>query len=306
MNTKYLLIGAGGVGGSIAAFLGLAGKDLTCIARGTHLEAIQQRGLHLISDLRGEHTVRVKACTGEEYNEKADVIIVCVKGYSLEAIAPVLKKAAHPETIILPVLNGFGYGERIRTMTGLRNVLDGCIYIVAYISQPGEVVQMGEVFRLIFGAPAGLNVPSERLQAIQADLQESGIRTILSDDIRRDTFIKWSFISAMACTGAYFDVPMGALQTPGPEREMFAGLSDESTVVGRKLGIPIPGNQTEKNLKIIDALAPESTASMQKDLEKGHPSEIDELLFSMIDWAAKTGIEVPVYQKAANKFSIQI
>ena len=66
---RYLIAGTGGVGGSIAGFLSLAGKDVTCIARGAHLQAIQQDGLKLKSDLKGEHALRINACTAEEYNE---------------------------------------------------------------------------------------------------------------------------------------------------------------------------------------------------------------------------------------------
>ena len=70
---RYLIAGTGGVGGSIAGFLSLAGKDVTCIARGAHLQAIQQDGLKLKSDLKGEHALRINTCTAEEYNGKADV-----------------------------------------------------------------------------------------------------------------------------------------------------------------------------------------------------------------------------------------
>ena len=91
---KYLIAGTGGVGGSIAAFLALAGKDVTCIARGEHLAAIRENGLQLHSDLKGEHTLKVPAYTAEEYTAltstsatyKADVIFVCVKGYSVDSI----------------------------------------------------------------------------------------------------------------------------------------------------------------------------------------------------------------------------
>lgn len=59
---KYLIVGTGGVGGSIAGFLALAGKDVTCIARGKHLEAIREKGLHLRSDLKGNHFLPIQAC----------------------------------------------------------------------------------------------------------------------------------------------------------------------------------------------------------------------------------------------------
>ena len=66
---KYLIAGTGGVGGSIAGFLSLAGKDVTCIARGAHLQSIQTNGLKLKSDLKGEHTLRIPATTAEEFSK---------------------------------------------------------------------------------------------------------------------------------------------------------------------------------------------------------------------------------------------
>lgn len=301
-DLKYLIVGTGGVGGSIAGFLALAGKDVTCIARGAHLDAMKKDGLKLNSTLKGDHIIPVKACDSEEYQDKADVIFVCVKGYSIDSAAPLIQKASKEDTLVIPILNVYGTGPKIQRSVKGVTVLDGCIYIVGFVSGPGEITQMGHVFRLIYGAREEQNVSRERLEAIHRDLSESGINAIISDDINRDTFIKWSFISAMACTGAYYDVPMGALQKPGKERDTFVGLSRESAEIGRRSGIEIPEDSTERNLEVIDALDPESTASMQKDLEKGHESEINGLLFDMIKLAKEIGISVPVYEKVAAKF----
>ncbi|MDR1602330.1 MAG: ketopantoate reductase family protein, partial [Tannerella sp.] len=174
--------------------------------------------------------------------------------------------------------------------------------IVSFVSAPGEITQMGKIFRLVYGARKGTAVPPEKIQAIQSDLIESGIKAVISEDINRDTFIKWSYISAMALTGAYFDVPMREIQKAGEEREVFIGLSTESAEVGRKLNIPIPDDLVAYNLRILDSLDPDSTASLQKDIAKGHESEIDDLLFNMIRMAEKIGAKTPVYQKIAEKF----
>ena len=124
----------------------------------------------------------------------------------------------------------------------------------------------------------------------------------LSPDINRDTFIKWSFISAMAVTGAYYDVPMGEVQKPGKIRDTFIGLSTESAALGKKLGVEFPEDPVSYNLKVIDKLDPESTASMQKDLARGHDSEIQGLLFDMIAAAEEQGIDIPTYRMVAEKF----
>ena len=265
---KYLIAGTG----SIAGFLSLAGKDVTCIARGAHLQAIQTNGLKLKSDLKEEHTLAIPATTAEEFNGKADVIFVCVKGYSVDSITELIKRAAHDKTIVIPILNVYGTGPRIQRLVPGVTVLDGCIYIVGFVSG-------------------------------QKDLQESGIKAEISPDINRDTFIKWSFISAMAVTGAYYDVPMGEVQKPGKVRDTFIGLSTESAELGRKLGVEFPEDPISYNLKVIDKLDPESTASMQKDLARGHDSEIQGLLFDMITAAEEQGIDIPTYRMVAEKFT---
>lgn len=307
---KYLIAGTGDVGGSIAAFLALAGKDVTCIARGEHLAAIRENGLQLHSDLKGEYALRVPAYTAEEYTAlvstsadyKADVIFVCVKGYSVDSITELIKSAAHEHTVVIPILNVYGTGPRIQRLVPGVTVLDGCIYIVGFVSGRGEITQMGKIFRLVYGAHRSTIVSRETLEAVQRDLQESGIKADISDDIDRDTFVKWSFISAMAVTGAYYDVPMGEVQKPGEVRNTFIGLSQESAALGRKLGIAFKEDIVEYNLKVIDKLAPESTASMQKDMAKGHQSEVQGLLFDMITAAEEQGIEVPTYRMVAEKF----
>ena len=299
---NYLIAGTGGVGGSIAAFLALAGKSVSCIARGEHLAAIRTQGLHLHSDLKGEHTLHIPAYTAEEYTGKADVIFVCVKGYSIDSITELIRRAAKPETVVIPILNVYGTGPRIQRLVPGVTVLDGCIYIVGFVSGKGEITQMGKIFRLVYGAHRGTEVNRETLLAVKRDLEESGIKAELSDDIDRDTFVKWSFISAMAVTGAYYDVPMGEVQKPGEVRETFIGLSRESAELGRRLGIDIPDNLVEYNLMVIDKLDPHSTASMQKDLARGHESEVQGLLFDLIDAAETHGVSIPTYRRVAQKF----
>ena len=156
-------------------------------------------------------------------------------------------------------LNVYGTGPRIQRLVPRVTVLDGCIYIVGFVSGTGEITQMGKIFRLVYGAHKGTQVAPGILEAVQKDLQESGIKAEISPDINRDTFIKWSFISAMAVTGAYYDVPMGEVQKPGKVRDTFIGLSTESAELGRKLGVEFPEDPISYNLKVIDKLDPEST-----------------------------------------------
>ena len=183
---EYLVVGTGGVGGNIAAFLWLADKKVTCIARGEHLNAIINEGLKLKSTLKGQHNIPIHACNAEDYSGKADVIFVCVKGYSIDSITELIKKAAHKNTIVIPILNVYGTGPKLQKMIPDVTVLDGCIYIVGFVSDLGEITQMGKIFRLVFGTHQGTEVSQELLANVQTDLLESGSMTWTSKDDESD------------------------------------------------------------------------------------------------------------------------
>ena len=310
---KYLVLGTGGVGGSLAAFLATADKDVSCIARGEHLETIQKNGLTLHSDLkRVIQSIPIPAYSGDGYMEmvrkkgesaKPDVIIVAVKGYSLQSIVPILETVSKPTTLVIPILNVFGTGKQLQEMLhGVVSVLDGCIYIQAFRQAPGYIRQQGKVFHLVYGARPEQRIPAARQEQVAMDLRSAGIQVTVSDDIRRDTFIKWGFISAMACTGAFFDCPMGQLQHQGPERQLFCGLIRESYDIGNKLGIHMPGDYMIHNLSLIDHCKPETTTSMQKDISSHHESEIQGQLFMMAELGKKLGVDIPNYTRVCERF----
>lgn len=244
----------------------------------------------------------MKAFGSDEYEEKADVIFVTVKGYSIDSVAETIRKASHPGTIVIPVLNVYGTGAKISRLVPEVNVLDGCIYIVGFKSGTGEITQLGNIFHIVFGVPRGKEIPEGMAETVCDDLRESGIKVTLSEDIDRDTFIKWSFISAMAVTGAYYDIPMGPIQHPGKERDTFIALTKESEALGKALGIDLGCDLTEHHLKVMDSLDPDSTSSLQKDIKAGHSSEPQGQLFDIIERAKKAGVETPAYDKVALAF----
>lgn len=310
---KYLIVGTGGVGGCIAAFLAQAGKDVTCIARGSHLEALRTKGITLSSDIKGTTvTSPIQAFTAEEYmdlckqmpiEEHPDVIIVAVKGYSLESVTSLIQAAAAPHTTIIPILNGYGTGSRLEELLGETpaTILDGCIHIVGFVRAPGCIRQMGRVFRITMGSH-NASFDLSTLSPIATDLEEAGIRVRISEDIRLDTFMKWGFISAMAGTGAYHDCPMGPIQQPGPQRDTLYGLLQESMNVGKSLGIQLPEDYIAKNVDIIDHCTPDTTSSLQKDMASMHECEIDGQLFSMARLGHELGLAMPTYDLICEKF----
>lgn len=301
---KYLIIGAGGTGGSIAAQMTAAGKDVTAIARGEHLEAIRTKGLKMESYIGESVIVPVKATDMEHYDEHPDVIFNCVKGYSLPQTIPFIQRVAQKDTVVIPVLNIYGTGGRMQKLLPEMLVTDGCIYISATIKEPGVISRSGDIFRIVFG----VRKPEEYrpvLQQIADDLQESGIRAILSDNIRRDAFQKFTYISAMAACGAYYDVNAGALQVEGKERDLFVALTQEILALAEAIGIQFTVDILQTNLKVLGNLAPTASASMQRDIRQGKDSEIDGLVFEVVRMGTQYGVKVPVYVMIAEKFGFK-
>jgi len=296
---EYMVIGAGGTGGSLGGFLAQAGKDVTLIARGRHLEAIQAGGLRLETVARGAFTVRpASAMAMADCHGHPDVIFVCVKGYSLEETLPFIRRVAHPATVVIPLLNLFGTGGRMQPRLPGLLVADGCIYIAAEIREPGVILQRAPLFRVVFG----VREPGEHrpvLEQVARDLTDSGITGILSPDIRRDALLKFSFISPMAACGACFDRPAGAIQEPGEVRETFKALTAELERLAAAMGIPLGVDAVAANLELIDGLEPLATTSMYRDWRAGRPSEMDGLLFEVVRLGRRHGVPTPAYDRVA-------
>lgn len=295
---KYLIIGAGGTGLPIGVYLAKAGKDVTFIARGENLKAMKNNGVKITSPQNEFVIAPVKVTELENYNEKADVIFVCVKGYSLESIIPHMQRIADKDTIIIPILNIFGTGGELQKHFTESLVTDGCIYIAAQISAPGCIKMNGDIFRIIFGV-RDTSEYRERLREIESDLKESGITGILSDNIARDALLKFSYVSPQGACELYYNVSAGEIQKQGEIRDCFAGLVGEINSLALAMNIHFEEDIVQRNLDILDTLTPTATTSLQRDIAINHQSEIDGLIYEVVRLADKYGADVPLYIKIA-------
>lgn len=303
---KYVVIGAGGTGGAIGGFLSRAGKDVTLIARGKHLAAMRENGLKFETP-DGNFTIPVKACTMDEYQDAPDVIFVCVKGYSLEGAIEFIKKISTPHTVVIPILNIYGTGGRMQERLPNVTVTDGCIYIAAEIKEPGTILMSGKIFRVVYGfrqntSSETVNAFMPVLRRISGDLEDSCIAPLLSSNIEKDALQKFSFVSPMAAAGSFYNAQAFVFQMKGQFRNTFIALVEEVKALSDAMGVPLPENIVEINLKIMDDLTPTATASMHRDIRDGKQSELDGLVFEVLRLGKKYGVPTPVYEMIAEKF----
>lgn len=312
---SYMIIGAGGTGGAVGSHMAHAGMDVTFIARGRHLEAMRGNGLRVTRPDMEFTVLPVKAYTTEEYLQmldgseesdrdlRPDVIFVCVKGYSIEETIPFIAQAAGPDTLVIPILNIYGTGAQMQKELQGITVTDGCIYVASEIKEPGWIWMNGTILRVVFGLRRDQKELRTDLQPllerVRDDLQASGIRGILSENIERDAMRKFSYVSPQGSVGLYYGVPAGSVQQPGEIRECFAGLVKEISDLADAMGIGFEQDIVQVNLRIIEGLSPDMTTSMQRDVAAGKTSEIDGLIYEVVRMGERYGVSMPLYEKIA-------
>lgn len=298
---KYAIIGAGGTGGILGFYMTKAGKDVTLIARGRHLAAMQESGLAVEKMWDGTtETIPVKAADMDHYSERPDVILVCVKGYSLEDTIPFIQRVANPSTIVIPVLNIYGTGAKMQEKLPNLLVTDGCIYVSANIKEPGVLIQHGKILRVVYGVREKEEY-DPRLEEIKQDFDVSGIDGVLSENIRRDALEKFSYVSPIGAAGLYYHATAADFQREGEEREAFKTMIREIAALAEAMGVPFERDMVEVNLKILSTLASEATTSMQRDVMEGKDSEIDGLVYEVVRMGERYHVPVPMYEKVAEK-----
>jgi 2-dehydropantoate 2-reductase len=309
---KYAIIGAGGTGGILGFYMTKADRDVTLIARGRHLAAMQEKGLAVEKMWDGTtEIIPVKAMDMEHYDEQPDVVLVCVKGYSLEDTIPFIQRVAKPSTIVIPVLNIYGTGAKMQEQLPKLLVTDGCIYVSANIKEPGVLIQHGKILRVVYGvrnmSTQKVNIKRaheemlDALKNIKKDFDDSGIDGVLSENIQRDALEKFSYVSPIGAAGLYYHATAADFQREGKQREAFKTMIREIAALAEAMGVPFERDMVEVNLKILSSLAPEATTSMQRDVMEGKDSEIDGLVYEVVRMGERYHVPVPMYAKVAEK-----
>ncbi len=313
---KYAIIGAGGTGGILGFYMTKADRDVTLIARGRHLAAMQEKGLAVEKMWDGTaEIIPVKAMDMEHYDEQPDVVLVCVKGYSLEDTIPFIQRVAKPSTIVIPVLNIYGTGVKMQEQLPKLLVTDGCIYVSANIKEPGVLIQHGRILRVVYGVrnmstqkvniKRGQEEILDALKNIKKDFDDSGIDGVLSENIQRDALEKFSYVSPIGAAGLYYHATAADFQREGKQREAFKTMIREIAALAEAMGVPFERDMVEVNLKILSSLAPEATTSMQRDVMEGKDSEIDGLVYEVVRMGERYHVPVPMYAKVAEKLREQ-
>lgn len=293
---KIVVFGTGGVGGYFGGRLAQQGEDVTFIARGAHLEAIRETGLH-VESIDGDFLVHpAKATDSPQALGKVDLVLITTKAWQLDEAIIQMKPLVGENTIILPLLNGMEHMDKLFEAYGAKHVLGGMCRISAVFAGPGLIRHVGVPPYITYGEWD--NSKTERVRKLDALFKSArGMTAEISSNIQITMWEKFIFITGTSGVGAFTRQTTGEFRSNPESRALLFDSMNETASVARARGVPIAENFVEATMQRIDNLPAEMTASMQKDMMAGRPSELNEQTGAVIRMGKALGVRTPTHEK---------
>jgi 2-dehydropantoate 2-reductase len=288
---RITIIGTGGVGGYFGGRLAQAGNDVTFIARGVHLEAIQNNGL-TVKSILGDFAIKpAKATNDIEAVRNSDLILICTQAWLVKDIAQQIAPLLGEETMVLPLQNGVLAAEELAHFIPQKNIVAGLCRIFSLIESPGVINHRGIDPTIIFGELN--NVQTERTAKLNELFEGAGITHVWSNDIQADLWKKFLMICSSALL-AVTKTNYGEMRSIPETRAMLHEMYTEIYTVGIAAGVNLPSNIVETTMKAVDTFPSDSTSSLTRDVWEGKPSEIEYQNGTVVKLGEKYGIQTPV------------
>jgi 2-dehydropantoate 2-reductase len=290
---RIAVLGSGGVGGYYGALLAQNGQRVVFIARGKHLQAIQERGLG-IKSIHGDFKVQPAQATDDPAQVGVvDLVLFTVKSYDLSETAESAHPLFGPHTVALPLLNGLDAADQLSAIFGREQVLAGLTHISSSIAAPGLIRQVSKVRRITFGEQDGRITP--RAGRIRDVLSSSGIQAVLTPDIQTALWEKFIFIASISGVCCLARQPIGPILSTPESRELLVNALREVEDVGRARGVALPSDIVHSMLEMAEGFAPETKPSLLVDLEAGRRLELEALSGTVVRYGRATSVATPVH-----------
>jgi 2-dehydropantoate 2-reductase len=304
---KFVVLGAGAIGAYVGAALARGGSDVTLIARGEHLRAIQSRGVHVESP-RGDFTIEVPATSDFGVMAEADVVFVGLKAHSLPEVAPRLADLMAPEALVIGAQNGIPWwyfqchggtldGHRLQSVDPrgavsraipVNNIVGCVIYCSTEVTAPG-VIRHIEGTRFPIGTPGG--DVTDQCREISAAFTAGGLKCPIASNLREHIWLKLLGNAAFNPITTITRTTMGDLARSTSATAYARAVMEECVAVAGALAIDLPVS-IERRMEGALAVGDHKT-SMLLDWEAGKPLELDCMTGAIIEIADLVSVPVP-------------
>jgi 2-dehydropantoate 2-reductase len=291
-------MGVGGVGGYFGGKLAVhygtrKDMDITFIARGKHLKEIQNNGLKVITE-KGTFIAKPdRAIDNPASGSIFDIIIFCVKSYDLEYGAKLFKNCVNEQTVVITVLNGVDNAARLKRVLPDAQILDGCVYISAFIKEPGIVCQAGGTCKFFFGS----DTENKKHVKIEQILKDAGIAAEYRKDIKEIVWEKYLFVSPLASATSFYQKTFGQIMEDEQCKNLLHGLLKETENIAKFQKVNLPNDIFQKSLDKIALFPYDTKSSLQMDFEKKKNTELDIFAGYIVKYAKEYGIDVPLHEE---------
>jgi 2-dehydropantoate 2-reductase len=290
---RIAVFGTGAVGGYFSGRLAQAGEDVVFIARGEQLRALQESGLQ-VDSLKGDFVLEsVQATDDPAQVGMVDVVIVGVKAWQVWEAAQAMEPLVGPGTVVLPLQNGVEAPDQLAAVLGSGHVLGGLCRIVSFVVEPGHVRHAGLEPYVAFGELD--NRPSDRVERLREVFVQAGVTAEIPPDISVAMWEKFLFIASFSGVGAVTRAPAGLLCSLPETRQMLDLAMHEVLAVANAREIVLPEEIVGRTMALIDSLPPGGTASMQRDIMDGRPSELESQNGAVVRLGREVGVSTPLH-----------
>ena len=290
---RIAIVGAGGVGGGFGAALAHAGADVSFIARGAHLAAMQKDGLRVESVRGNTHLKPAKATDDPKTVGPVDYVLFCVKLWDVESAGEMIRPMIGRDTAVIPLQNGVCAPERLVPILGEDHVMGGVAQISATIGAPGLIKQTGTFMRMVFGELDGRK--RERGEKLAAMCDKASFESLHSDQILTELWMKFILLATNASVMATIRQPIGKIRDDANIIGMMRAGYRETVDVGRARGVTIPADAVDRTVETSMGLPPALLPSMAVDLMRGNRIELPWLSGKVVELGRQLGIPTPVH-----------
>lgn len=287
-----VIIGVGGVGGYFGGKISNSGQKVTLLARGEHLETIQKKGLK-VKSIEGDFVTAPFMATDSIHEvEKADLVLICTKSWQIEEAAELITPILHEKTMVIPLQNGADNAEKLCAVLDEKNVLGGLCKIYSKIESPGVISHFGHTPEVVFGELD--KQITARLSRVKEVFDKAGFQNTISKDIYVDIWGKFMFIATVSGLGALTKATIGEMYENMNVRKLLEQTAIEIYNVAKAKKIALPEDIVDRIMVFISKQPYDSTASTQRDILEGRPSELENFNGYVVKEGEKLGVETPV------------
>jgi 2-dehydropantoate 2-reductase len=288
---KIAMMGSGGVGGYYGGRLAAKGYEVSFVARGAHLKAMQENGLTIESGFAPTVVKPVRVTDDPATIGPVDIVMFSVKLWDTESAAYQIKPLIGPDTGVISFQNGVDAEPILAKVLGAKHVMGGIAQIGSKIARPGVIEHVGTMQRLVFGELDDSR--SKRVEALYEACSSAGITTEISTDITKTIWQKFVFLVGMSSVTTLTRQRIGVIRKNEHALALLLNIMREVVAVGRKKGVNLDADFADQQIKFVDNLPETMTTSMHHDFERGNRIELPWLAGTVARFGRELGIATP-------------